>query len=126
MQSLIELQSEIVTAALTDAANRLERAARADNDIDLHTARLHIWHTAWLLDQGDKGGYESSRAKVVCSESLWRVVDRCVQILGGLGVTQDTVVERIFRESRAALVMGPTTDVLYDFIGKAVCGLPLF
>ena len=32
----------------------------------------------------------------------------------------------IFRDARAALVMGPTTDVLYDFIGKAVCGLPLF
>ena len=37
----------------------------ADNDMDLHTARLHIWHTAWLLDQGEKCNFESSRAKVV-------------------------------------------------------------
>jgi acyl-CoA dehydrogenase len=59
----------------------------ADNDMDLQTARLHIWHTAWLLDQGEKGNFESSRAKTVCSEAQWRVVDRCVQILGGQGVT---------------------------------------
>ena len=62
---------------------------RADNDMALHTARLHIWHTAWLLDQGQKCNFESSRAKVVCSEAQWRVVDRCVQILGGLGITLD-------------------------------------
>ena len=38
----------------------------ADNEMDLHTARLHIWHTAWLLDQGRRCDFESSRAKVVC------------------------------------------------------------
>ena len=68
----------------------------ADNDMDLQTARLHIWHTAWLLDQGARGSFESSRAKVVCSEAEWRVVDRCVQILGGQGVTGETIVMRIF------------------------------
>ena len=34
-------------------------------------------------------------------------------------------VERLFRDSRAARVMAPTTDALYDFIGRALCGLPL-
>ena len=57
----------------------------ADNEMDLQTARLHIWHTAWLLDQGERCNFEFSRAKVVCSEAEWRVVDRCVQILGGPG-----------------------------------------
>ncbi|MBC7436905.1 MAG: acyl-CoA dehydrogenase family protein, partial [Bdellovibrionales bacterium] len=37
----------------------------ADNDMDLQTCRLHIWHTAWMLDQGEKCNFESSRAKVV-------------------------------------------------------------
>ena len=73
----------------------------ADNDIDLQTARLHIYHTAWLLDQGERGNFESSRAKVVCSEAEWRVVDRCVQILGGQGVTDETIVMRIFTDMRA-------------------------
>ena len=39
---------------------------------------------------------------------------------------KDLAVERCFRDAHAAGVMGPTTDVLYDFIGKAVCGQPIF
>jgi acyl-CoA dehydrogenase len=73
----------------------------ADNEMDMHQCRLAIWHCAWLLDQGRSAGSASSMAKVICSEALFRVADRCVQILGGLGVTHDTVVERIFREIRA-------------------------
>jgi acyl-CoA dehydrogenase len=83
----------------------------ADNDIDLHTARLHSWHTAWLLDQGQKGGFESSRAKVACSEAEWRVVDRCVQILGGQGVTADTPVMRIFMDMRAFRIYDGPSEV---------------
>jgi acyl-CoA dehydrogenase len=83
----------------------------ADNDIDLHTARLHIWHTAWLLDQGQKCNFESSRAKVVCSEAEWRVVDRCVQILGGRGVTGESAVMRIFTDMRAFLIYDGSNEV---------------
>ena len=83
----------------------------ADNDIDLQTARLHIWHTAWLLDQGQKGNFESSRAKVACSEAEWRVVDRCVQILGGQGVTGETAVMRIFMDMRAFRIYDGPSEV---------------
>lgn len=83
----------------------------ADNDIDLQTARLHILHTAWLLDQGEKGHHESSRAKVACSEALWRVVDRCVQLLGGQGVTGETVVMRIFTDMRAFRIYDGPSEV---------------
>ncbi|WP_245315256.1 acyl-CoA dehydrogenase family protein [Bradyrhizobium yuanmingense] len=83
----------------------------ADKDIDLHTARLHIWHTAWLLDQGKRGGFESSRAKVACSEAEWRVVDRCVQILGGQGLTAETPVMRIFMDMRAFRIYDGPSEV---------------
>ncbi len=83
----------------------------ADNDMDLHTARLHIWHTAWLLDQGNKCNFESSRAKVVCSEAEWRVVDRSVQILGGRGVTGESEVMRIFTDMRAFLIYDGPNEV---------------
>ena len=83
----------------------------ADNDMDMQTARLHIWHTAWLLDKGEKGNFESSRAKVVCSEAEWRVVDRCVQILGGQGVTEETAVMRIFMDMRAFRVYDGPSEV---------------
>lgn len=83
----------------------------ADNDMDLHTARLHIWHTAWLLDQGEKCNFESSRAKVVCSEAEWRVVDRSVQMLGGSGVTSESPVMRIFTDMRAFRIYDGPSEV---------------
>ncbi|WP_342234502.1 acyl-CoA dehydrogenase family protein [Inquilinus sp. OTU3971] len=83
----------------------------SDNAIDLHTARLGIWHLAWLLDQGERAGLESSMVKVHASEAVWRVVDRCVQILGGLGVTRDTEVERIFRDVRAFRIYDGPSEV---------------
>ncbi len=83
----------------------------ADNDMDLMTARLHILHTAWLLDQGEKGNYESSRAKVVCSEAAWRIVDRSIQILGGRGVTNETPVMRIFTDMRAFRIYDGPSEV---------------
>ncbi len=83
----------------------------ADNAMDIHLARLAIWHTAWLLDKGDKAANESSMAKVICSEAIARVADRCVQILGGLGMTRDTVVERIFRDTRAFRIYDGPSEV---------------
>jgi acyl-CoA dehydrogenase len=83
----------------------------ADNDMDLMTARLHIWHTACLLDRGEKCNFESSRAKVVCSEAQWRVVDRCVQIMGGRGVTGESIVMRIFSDMRAFRIYDGPSEV---------------
>jgi len=83
----------------------------ADNEMDLHTSRLVIWHTAWLLDQGRHGRHESSIAKVVCSEAIWRIVDRSMQILGGLGITDDTIVARLFREVRPFRIYDGPSEV---------------
>ncbi|HEY1300726.1 MAG TPA: acyl-CoA dehydrogenase family protein [Stellaceae bacterium] len=83
----------------------------ADNEIDLHTSRLVIWHAAWVLDQGRHGRHESSVAKVVCSEAIWRVVDRSMQILGGLGITDDTIVARLFRDIRPFRIYDGPSEV---------------
>ena len=97
----------------------------ADNDIDIQTARLHIFHTAWLLDQGERGNFESSRAKVVCSEAEWRVVDRCVQMLGGQGVTGETIVMRIFMDMRAFRIYdGPNETHRWSMARKILAAAP--
>jgi alkylation response protein AidB-like acyl-CoA dehydrogenase len=83
----------------------------ADNEMDMHVARLAIWQCAWLLDQGDLALHESSRAKVIVSEAAWRVADRCVQILGGQGVTNETVVARIFADLRAFRIYDGPSEV---------------
>ena len=56
--------------------------------------------------------------KVLCSEALFGVVDRCVQILGGLGVTRDTPVERIFRDIRAFRIYDGPSEVHRWAIGR--------
>jgi acyl-CoA dehydrogenase len=97
----------------------------ADNDMDITTTRLHIWHTAWMLDRGEKCNFESSRAKVVCSEAEWRVVDRCVQILGGMGVTGETPVSRIFTDLRAFRIYdGPSEVHRWSMAKKLVAAAP--
>ena len=83
----------------------------ADNFMDLHVARLVTRHAAAVLDQGDKGSLESSRAKVIVSEALYRVADRCVQVLGGMGLTTDTPIGQIFRELRAFRIYDGPSEV---------------
>lgn len=83
----------------------------ADNEMDMHMSRLVIWQTAWELDRGGRGGHESSMAKVIVSEAVYRIADRCVQILGGLGVTRETEVERIFRDIRAFRIYDGPSEV---------------
>jgi alkylation response protein AidB-like acyl-CoA dehydrogenase len=65
-------------------------------------------------------------SKAAAGEAAAEVGDLAMRVCGGAAFRKDVGVERNFRDSRAALVMAPTTDVLYDFIGKAVCGLPLY
>lgn len=64
--------------------------------------------------------------KAAASESANEVLDLAMRVCGGAAFRKEVGVERLFRDARAAGVMAPTTDVLYDFLGKAVCGIPLF
>jgi len=70
----------------------------ADNDMDLQTARLHILHTAWLLDQGEKCNYESSRAKVEYGQKTF----------GSKGMSP---AERFRLDGQLALVTGASSGI---------------
>jgi alkylation response protein AidB-like acyl-CoA dehydrogenase len=94
----------------------------ADNAMDIHLARLAIWHTAWVLDQGHRASNESSMSKVICSEAIARVADRSLQILGGMGITRDTVVERIFRDTRAFRIYDGPSEVHRWALGARIVG----
>ncbi len=83
----------------------------ADNHIELKQAELMIDWCAGVLDTGAPGIAESSMAKVAVSEALFRIADRCVQVMGGTGVTRDTIVERVFRELRAFRIYDGPTEV---------------
>jgi acyl-CoA dehydrogenase len=83
----------------------------AENLIDLKQAEQMIAWCAGVLDTGELGTVESSMAKVAVSEALMRVADRCVQVMGGTGVTGDTIVEQVFREIRAFRIYDGPTEV---------------
>jgi acyl-CoA dehydrogenase len=92
----------------------------AENAIDLKQAELMIDWCASVLDGGTLGTIESSMAKVAVSEALFRVADRCVQVMGGTGVSRDTVVEQIFREIRAFRIYDGPTEVHKWSIAKQI------
>lgn len=83
----------------------------AENLIDLKQAELMIDWCAGVLDGGSLGTAESSMAKVAVSEALMRIADRCVQVMGGMGVSGDTIVEQVFREVRAFRIYDGPTEV---------------
>ncbi len=83
----------------------------ADNLIDLKQAELMIDWCADVLDSGSLGTTESSMAKVAVADALFRCADRCVQVMGGTGVTGDTIVEQVFREIRAFRIYDGPTEV---------------
>ncbi len=83
----------------------------ADNMIALKQSELMIDWCADVLDSGAPGTVESSMTKVAVSEALFAVADRCVQVMGGAGVSGDTVVEQIFRELRSFRIYDGPTEV---------------
>lgn len=92
----------------------------ADNEIDLHVSRLTIWQAAWLLDRHEHARDETSMSKVFCSEALSRVVDRSLQILGSIGITRDTVVERIYRDIRPFRIYDGPSEVHRHVLARRI------
>ena len=64
--------------------------------------------------------------KAAAGETATEVTDLAMRVCGGAAFRKEVGVERHFRDARAATVMAPTTDVLYDFVGRVACGMPLF
>ena len=72
----------------------------ADSEMDIRAARLLAWNGAMKADRGEDARVDASMAKLFSSEALGRVIDRCVQIHGGYGVTKEFPFERWYREAR--------------------------
>jgi len=109
---------ELFGARLADLGQA--QAMIADNEIDYAAARALLWQTSWLLATGVKGTEESSRAKVFISEAASRIVDRSVQLAGGLGTSDDLVIGRIYGDIRAFRIYDGATEVHRMSIAKRV------
>ncbi len=111
--------------ALADLPTIRAYIARARIRTDSVRALLGDTITALETSRED-GMLRVLEIKAAAGEAALEVTDLAMRVCGGAAFRKDVGVERNFRDARAASVMAPTSDVLYDFIGKAVCGMPLF
>ncbi len=108
---------------------QLVQAAVADRVTELCAARLLVASSAYELEtdrteteeaRRDRRGRLASMAKMVATESAQRVIDRAVQLHGGMGVALGTKVEELYREIRPLRIYEGTTDVLKLIIAKSI------
>jgi len=93
-----------------------------ENEIDIRTARLLVLDAASKADRGEPFRTESAIAKLVCSENGFKVVDRSMQIHGGLGVAKDLPLERWFREMRIRRIGEGPSEVQKHVIARDIIG----
>lgn len=99
--------------------------ARMRTKIDM--ARALVIDALAAIESGrDDATLRVLQSKVAAADTSLDVNDMAMRCAGGAAFRKDTAIERYFRDSRAASVMAPVSDALWDFIGKAVCGMPLF
>ncbi len=136
----VGLMESAVTAAATHlGATRFEHLDEtlADNPVNrLHLARARVradaasallQHAVAAVEAGaDDAMLRVLEAKAAAGDAAIDVTDACMRVCGGAAFRKEVGVERNFRDARAAAVMAPTNDLLYDFVGKAICGMPLF
>ncbi len=94
----------------------------ADSEMELRAARLLVYQAAWQGDLGRDLKIDSSIAKVVATETAGRVVDRCMQIMGGLGVAKEVPLERWFRELRIKRIGEGPSEVHRMVLARQLLG----
>lgn len=106
------------------AEHGMAQAQVADSEIDITAARGLIQHTATLIDARGATSAEARHAaaitKTFVSEAVWRVLDRAVQLHGGLGVCEDQFVARFLVEARAFRIYEGPSEVLRWSIARRV------
>ena len=91
---------------------QLTQAAIADSASEVDAAALLVYRAAWTKDQGAaRVTREAAMAKMFATEAAQRVIDRAVQLFGGLGVTKGVKVEELYREIRALRIYEGATEV---------------
>ena len=91
---------------------QLSQAAIADSATEVDAAALLVYRAAWTKDRGAaRVTREAALAKLVATENAQKVIDRAVQIHGGLGVTRGVKVEELYREIRALRIYEGASEV---------------
>ncbi len=91
----------------------------ADSVIEINAARWMVYHAAWMLDQGMDAREQIAMVKVHAAETLCRVVDRAVQVFGGMGYCKELPIERYYRDARIYRIYDGTSEIHRGVIAKS-------
>jgi acyl-CoA dehydrogenase len=92
----------------------------ADSATELHAGRLMIHHAAWMLEKGEQARQETSMCKVFVAETVNRVLDRAIQVCGGMGVSRDLPLSRWYEAARAFRIYDGASEVHRMVIARGV------
>jgi acyl-CoA dehydrogenase len=104
----------------TLADNAIVQSMLAEMVLDVDASALLVYRAAWVRDvQGRRNSREAALAKLHATDSAQQVIDKAVQIFGGLGVTAGVPVERLYREIRALRIYEGASEVQKVVIARA-------
>ena len=92
----------------------------ADSYVELHAARLMVYQAAWKNDQKKDIRNEAYMAKLFADEMSFRVVDRVLQIHGGIGLTLDLPLAKWFVDQRSRMITEGASEVMRMVIAREV------
>ena len=92
----------------------------ADSVMEINAARWMVLNAAWMLDQGHDAREQIAMVKVYAAETLGRVVDRAVQVFGGMGFCKELPIERYYRDARIYRIFDGTSEIHRTVIARSV------
>jgi len=96
----------------------------ADSLARLDAAELTLRKATWLYDQGKPCGREANTAKYLCADAGFEAADRALQTHGGMGYSEEYNVARYFREARLLKIAPLSQEMVLNYLGSHVLGLP--
>jgi alkylation response protein AidB-like acyl-CoA dehydrogenase len=116
---------EHLDSSLSDLPTIRAYLAKAWTDLAAHTALLRET-AAKVASPDDSTMLAVLGTKAGCNEATLRITETALRVTGGAGFSKQVGVDRPYRDARAGFVMAPTADALFDFTGRALCGMDLF
>jgi acyl-CoA dehydrogenase len=96
----------------------------ADSLARLDAAELILRKATWLYDNGKPCGREANTAKYLCADAGFTAADRALQTHGGMGYSEEYHVARYFREARLMKIAPVSQEMILNYLGSHVLGLP--
>jgi acyl-CoA dehydrogenase len=118
LQMAVDFSKQRVTFGQPIADRQAIQWMIADSAVEIHATKWLALHAAWKVDQGLDNRHEASMAKLYGSNMANRVVDRVLQIHGGMGYTREMPLERWYRDLRVTRIYEGTDEIQHFIIAR--------